>query len=47
MLVVLNVLMDQKYGFTEEERKDFRELYGDPWFMVRAAPRTCLAGDNR
>ncbi len=35
MLVVLNVLMDQKYGFTEEERRAFRELYGDPWFMVQ------------
>jgi site-specific recombinase XerD len=35
MLVVLNVLMDQKYGFTEEERRDFRQLYGDPWFMVQ------------
>lgn len=35
MLVVLNVLMDQKYGLTEEERKEFRELYGDPWFLVQ------------
>ena len=35
MLVVLNVLMDQKYGLTKEERKEFRELYGDPWFMVQ------------
>ena len=35
MLVVLNVLMDQKYGLTEEERREFRQLYGDPWFMVQ------------
>jgi site-specific recombinase XerD len=35
MLVVLNILMDQKYGLTEEERRDFRQLYGDPWFMVQ------------
>lgn len=35
MLVVLNLLMDQKYGLAEEERKQFRELYGDPWFMVQ------------
>jgi len=35
MLVVLNKLMDQKYGLTEEERRDFRQLYGDPWFMVQ------------
>jgi site-specific recombinase XerD len=35
MLVVLNVLMDQRYGLTEEERRDYRMLYGDPWFMVQ------------
>ncbi len=35
MLVVLNRLMDQRYGLTEEERRDFRQLYGDPWFMVQ------------
>jgi site-specific recombinase XerD len=35
MLVVLNTLMDQKYGLTAEERRDFRQLYGDPWFMVQ------------
>jgi hypothetical protein len=35
MLVVLNVLMDQKYGLKEEERREYRELYGDPWFLVQ------------
>ena len=35
MLVVLNVLTDQKYGITAEERRSFRQLYGDPWFMVQ------------
>jgi integrase len=35
MLVALNVLMDQKYGLAEEERREFRQLYGDPWFMVQ------------
>jgi site-specific recombinase XerD len=35
MLVVLNVLMDRKYGLTAQERRDFRLLYGDPWFMVQ------------
>ena len=35
MLVVLNMLMDQSYGLTAEERRDFRQLYGDPWFMVQ------------
>jgi len=35
MLVVLDHLMDQRYGLTPEERRDFRLLYGDPWFMVQ------------
>lgn len=35
MLVVLNTLMDQKFGLTPQERRDFRQLYGDPWFMVQ------------
>ena len=35
MLVVLDTLMDQKYGLPPEERRDFRQLYGDPWFMVQ------------
>ncbi|WP_257133545.1 integrase [Streptomyces sp. f51] len=35
MLVVLNEVMDRKYGLTPEERRDFRLLYGDPWFMVQ------------
>ena len=35
MLVVLNTLMDQRYGLSAEERRDFRQLYGDPWFMVQ------------
>lgn len=34
MLVVLEQLMDIRYGLTPEERRDFRQLYGDPWFMV-------------
>jgi hypothetical protein len=35
MLVVLDTLMDQRYGLTLEERRDFRMLYGDPWLMVQ------------
>ncbi|MFF5846131.1 site-specific integrase [Streptomyces massasporeus] len=35
MLVVLNYLMDQRFGLSPEERRDFRLLYGDPWFMVQ------------
>ncbi len=34
MLVVLEQLMDIRYGLNPEERRDFRQLYGDPWFMV-------------
>jgi len=26
--------MDVRYGLSPEERRDFRLLYGDPWFMV-------------
>ncbi|MEU5548007.1 site-specific integrase [Streptomyces sioyaensis] len=35
MLVVLNHLMDQRFGLTPDERRDFRLLYGDPWLMVQ------------
>ncbi len=35
MLVVLNTLMDRKFGLTPEQRRDFRQLYGDPWFLVQ------------
>ncbi|MBO2466248.1 site-specific integrase [Actinomadura violacea] len=35
MLVVLNYLMDERFGLSPEERRDFRLLYGDPWFMVQ------------
>jgi hypothetical protein len=41
MLVALNTLMDLKYGLSPEERRDFRQLYGDPWFMVQ-----CLLGHS-
>jgi integrase len=34
MLVVLEQLMDVRYGLSPQERRDFRQLYGDPWFMV-------------
>lgn len=35
MLVVLNTLMDERFGLTPQERRDYRQLYGDPWFMVQ------------
>lgn len=35
MLVVLNYLMDRRFGLSPAERRDFCLLYGDPWFMVQ------------
>ncbi|MFD5720918.1 site-specific integrase [Streptomyces sp. NPDC127036] len=35
MLVILHHLMDERFGLTPEERRDFRLLYGDPWRMVQ------------
>jgi hypothetical protein len=35
MLVVLERLTDLRYGLSPEERRDFRLLYGDPWFLVQ------------
>jgi hypothetical protein len=44
MLVVLNVLMDQRYGLTEQERREYRQLYGDPWLRC---PKLSGQGSNR
>ncbi|MGW1617341.1 hypothetical protein ACWCQZ_50255 [Streptomyces sp. NPDC002285] len=46
MLVVLNHVMDRRYGLSPEERRDFRLLYGDPWFMVPGPARSFLPGDH-
>ncbi|MFE3556287.1 tyrosine-type recombinase/integrase [Streptomyces sp. NPDC059193] len=35
MLVVLNHVLDRRYGLTPQERRDFQQLYGDPWFLVQ------------
>ncbi|MCX4757843.1 site-specific integrase [Kitasatospora purpeofusca] len=35
MLVVLNSLMDQRFGLSPSERRDFALLYGDPWHLVQ------------
>ncbi|MGW7729866.1 site-specific integrase [Streptomyces canus] len=35
MLVILHHLMDERFGLTPEERRDYRLLYGDPWRMVQ------------
>lgn len=35
MLIVLNELMDKKYGLSAADRRDFAQLYGDPWWLVK------------
>lgn len=35
MLIVLNEIMDKKYGLTAADRRDFAQLYGDPWWLVK------------
>ncbi|HEY1712576.1 MAG TPA: site-specific integrase [Solirubrobacteraceae bacterium] len=35
MLVILHHLMDERFGLTPEERRDYQLLYGDPWRMVQ------------
>jgi integrase len=35
MLLVLNTLMDTRFGLTPEDRRKYRHIYGDPWFMVQ------------
>ncbi|MGW3935387.1 site-specific integrase [Streptomyces phaeochromogenes] len=34
MLIVLNDLVERKYGLTAEQRRDFAGLFGDPWWLV-------------
>lgn len=35
MLVVLNELMENRYGLTRKDRRDFALLFGDPWWLVK------------
>ncbi|WP_245692571.1 hypothetical protein [Streptomyces katrae] len=35
MLILLNELIDKKYGLTAADRRDFAQLYGDPWWLVK------------
>ncbi|GAA2463283.1 site-specific integrase [Streptomyces lavendulocolor] len=35
MLVVLNQLMETRYGLSRAERRDFAILFGDPWWLVK------------
>lgn len=34
MLIVLNDLVERKYGLTPDQRRDFTNLFGDPWWLV-------------
>jgi len=35
MLVALQHALDRRFGLTPEERKHLRQVYGDPWVLVR------------
>ncbi|MFF7985758.1 integrase [Streptomyces sp. NPDC007901] len=35
MLIVLNQLMEARFGLTKEDRRDFAMLFGDPWWLVK------------
>jgi site-specific recombinase XerD len=35
MLIVLNQLMEARFGLTAADRRDFALLFGDPWFLVK------------
>jgi hypothetical protein len=35
MLILLNELFEKRYGLTKEDRRDFAQLFGDPWWLVK------------
>ncbi|MEV0259006.1 site-specific integrase [Streptomyces sp. NPDC050732] len=35
MLVILHYVMDERFGLSPQERRDYRLLYGDAWGMVQ------------
>ncbi|MGW5442743.1 hypothetical protein [Streptomyces asiaticus] len=35
MLVLLNQLVESRYGLTKADRRDFALLFGDPWWLVK------------
>lgn len=35
MLAALHHALDRRFGLTPEERKHLRQVYGDPWALVR------------
>ncbi|MGW5450278.1 integrase [Streptomyces asiaticus] len=35
LLILLNQLMESRYGLTKSQRRDFALLFGDPWWLVK------------
>ncbi|MFJ6760200.1 integrase [Streptomyces sp. NPDC091273] len=35
MLILLNELFEKRYGLTKKDRRDFAQLFGDPWWLVK------------
>lgn len=35
MLILLNELFESRYGLTKKDRRDFAQLFGDPWWLVK------------
>jgi hypothetical protein len=35
MLILLNQLMESRYGLSHADRRDFALLFADPWFLVK------------
>ncbi|MET8629795.1 site-specific integrase [Kitasatospora sp. NPDC004669] len=35
MLVLLNALLEARFGLTKTDRRDFAMLFGDPWWLVK------------
>jgi integrase len=35
LLIVLNQLLESRYGLSKAERRDFALLFGDPWWLVK------------
>ncbi|WP_426570382.1 integrase [Streptomyces canus] len=34
-LILLNELFESRYGLTKQDRRDFAQLFGDPWWLVK------------
>lgn len=34
-LILLNELFESRYGLTKQDRRDFAQLFGDPWWLIK------------